>query len=227
MSATKKRKISETEHATQDTPAESRQLAEELFQLIRGDLDRTLPDLWVEAYCQYLVARRQLGDFNATMLSPSTRVDRVWHKHLMRPVSYIKAMRALGLHGDRILDHRPEGANEGVAQQKRLELSRDVCAAMFGERFVHSMWIEDDEDVRWDMSVQIVSLTGKHTELRTRSSATIGDLRQQYADQKKTDAAFWRLIFAGKQLDDDTKTLREVGLRNGSSLHAIGKVRGC
>ena len=72
--------------------------------------------------------------------------------------------------------------------------------------------------------VNIKTLTGKILVIGIHSSSTIEDLKEKICDSERIAASSQRLIFEGKQLEDN-KTIADYYIKNESTLHMVLKLR--
>ena len=71
--------------------------------------------------------------------------------------------------------------------------------------------------------VNIKTLTGKILIIGIHSSSTIEDLKEKICDSERIAASSQRLIFEGKQLEDN-KTIADYNIKNESTLHMVLKL---
>ena len=83
----------------------------------------------ISNFKRFMVLKSVVHDFNASILSPTARIDAVWHHLLLCPKKYLTLCTSLNLPFlDKyemvqhciIIDHNPNGGSE-VQQERRLE----------------------------------------------------------------------------------------------------------
>ena len=73
------------------------------------------------AYKQFLELKKEFQDWDATILSPSGFVDKMWHQHILDVNNYSHDMMLLCGH---VVGHNPDGALDTAAKTARTKTTR-------------------------------------------------------------------------------------------------------
>jgi hypothetical protein len=85
----------------------------------------------LNAYRQFIFHKKEAKDWDATIVSPCSLVDQMWHCHILDVVNYYHDMILLC---GRVVGHDPDGALDHKAKQQRDKNTRDLLQQHFGSQ---------------------------------------------------------------------------------------------
>lgn len=173
-------------------------------------------------YGRFMILKRKLKDYDATILSPSLHVDTVWHAHILDTKRYSADCKSLC---GRTIHHNPNGANDEAMQIERYNRTLSAYTTHFGEPAPLKYWPRQDEN---DEAIQVFvsELNTRLTTLRVKPSWNILTVKHVICSEGGPPVAQQRLLFAGKQLED-TATIASSHIQSFNTIHLVMRLTGC
>lgn len=172
-------------------------------------------------------------DYHATVLSPSPRVDEIWHMCLLMPMYYLRLCVGLLNDAATLLDHKPVGI-DAVARAERVEATRAVYKDVFVA--YHNAWFWEDEEERLKeekgreskrvgvlatpvalarvaapsgspsdaVTLRLKDQSGAETLFKVKTTARLSSLCQAYASRIGVSVGSFRFTIYGSGLMADT-----------------------
>ncbi len=188
------------------------------------------------AYRQFLLLKKGLKDWDATVSSPCYLVDQMWHCHILDVANYCHDMMLLC---GRLVGHNPDGALDHAAKQRRDEITRTRLRERFGRNFDEDVWYYSADDAGETTSGAVQNLAfprrmqifvkmhnGENLTFSVRSTDTVDSFKGKIWERSFIPRFDQRLIYNGKQLEDG-RTLDDYNIRTESTLHLVLRLRGC
>jgi hypothetical protein len=92
----------------------------------------------LKGYQQFLILKKEKQDWDATLLSPCSKVDLVWNEHILDVNNYCHDCMLLCGH---VVGHYPDGALDAEAKATRDEVTRKALLERFGTEYDAELWL--------------------------------------------------------------------------------------
>ena len=178
-----------------------------------------------------------------SILAPSRAVDSIWHKHLLDTKSY-KMLENILLPNGGFIHHNPF-VDEQDGYTERLEYTLLLYEDRFFAEPPNYTWggkaeIQDKGNNLIEnyskpsmhsngvpyMTIFVKTVSATLIIMKCYSSDKIIDIKERIMRTTGYPIDSQRLIFAGKQLEDD-RTLNDHNIQTESTLHIVERLRGC
>lgn len=166
----------------------------------------------LKAYRQFLMLKKIKEDWNAEILSPSAKVDLMWHQHILDVVNYSHDCMLLC---GRVIGHNPDGGLNDSARAERCRVTRAALTEHFGEK-------AGGDNITltfWDQR-------GEETLFRINTTTRLGAVFNVYADRKQVDLVTLRFLLDGRRIFDD-ETAEMLELDDQDQLDVMLEQGGC
>ena len=133
----------------------------------------------LKGYKQFLWLKLVYDDWDATLLSPSTLIDQMWHEHILDVQNYCHDMMLLC---GRLVGHNPNGMYEEDEKSTRRKNTKEKLKKHFKNKYDPMVWKEILDEVGVAVAVAaeegaknndgvIVVHNGQHQKKRKRESS--------------------------------------------------------
>ncbi|CAJ1961287.1 unnamed protein product [Cylindrotheca closterium] len=191
----------------------------------------------LKAYRQFLSLKKDFGDWDAKLLSPSHLVDQMWRQHILDIGNYCHDMMMLC---GRVVLHNADGALEIQAKKTRDEKIRSELLKKFGSENVdRAIWDFPEEKKRTmfgdcsraanpipaDITICIKDKANGEAFFKMNRNHSMGAVFQLYAERKGIEKKYIRFVRNGDRIADSS-TPDSLGLTDMDQLDAVLDQRG-
>ncbi|CAJ1961293.1 unnamed protein product [Cylindrotheca closterium] len=194
----------------------------------------------LEAYRQFLSLKKDFEDWDATKLSPSYLVDRMWHQHILDIGNYCHDMVMLC---GRVVLHNPDGALEIQAKKTRDEKIRSELLKKFGSENVkleEGGFLEAPENIDIDDCSRVANPipddghvdigileSNKLTFSRMKRNTRIVVLFERYARRDGLERKNYSFSLKGNGCIRDSCTPDSLEMSDTDRVYARRRLRAC
>lgn len=195
----------------------------------------------VNEYLSFLTLKAICNDWDATKLSPSAKVDEVWHLHVLDTKRYGAECQALC---KQMIHHNPDGEQD-PAQPMRYKNTLLAYRQIFNRVPPKDIWPDPvasasttqaataservgTKRTRESQVVQlsILELNGKSHTIDVDADSSVWDLKELVQTKTAFPPAQQRLLFNGVQLADD-RNLKNYAIKDKSQITLTLRLTGC
>ncbi len=190
----------------------------------------------IREYRRFIVLKIGSLDIDATYLSPSPKIDDVWHMHILDTCDYAAFQDRIGFR----LQHNPDNAIDShagnAARDVRLENTRKQYEDAFGPFDAASLriWHPEASDIgsepREDSRRATFQVAAQNRitlwEFTLPLNLTFGELKSAIYYAHNIPPEKQRHIFNGIEAKDSDK-LSDRGVTDGSVVYLTYRLRGC
>lgn len=183
-------------------------------------------------YRKFMRAKVVHQDWNATILSPASLVDTVWHTHLLISQDYIPFCKHITYPHDQYIHHNPFGEFEDDEKKKRYTTTVNWLFGIYRDSMNLKVWCSPQQWNKYIVSsensyqIYVTGTNGKFHSFNVISTTPVWILKVQLQHRTGICLSDIRLIYAGKSLDN-VKTLGDYRITKNTTLDLVLRIRGC
>ena len=175
---------------------------------------------------KFLVLKKLAGDEDATKLSPTDRIDKVWHQLILNTRLYKSINDALG--GETI-HHNPEGGMDVVSRNERVSRAIEMYKVVFRssewelpERLLLLPRAGEDPAM---ITFRVLELSGRETLFKTSKSTNIEMVEEAFCRHRGLAELSIRFYSEGERLSDGP--IRDALVEDDDTIDCFPLQKGC
>ena len=195
----------------------------------------------LKGYRQFLHLKKHFEDWDATILSPSEQIDKMWHAHILDVNNYVHDCILLCGH---VVGHNPDGMVDGEAKAARVKFTKEALIERFGPgNFDETVWmtrreLEEKEQEYQDLTsdknpdppvtIVVHDETGMQTFFKIKTTTKMSKLFEAYCKLRDIDVDNppVRFLFNGDSLSPD-HTPNSWEMEDGDRIDVFPEQSGC
>ena len=177
----------------------------------------------IREYIQFIKLKIALADVNDNILAPSPIIDMIWVFHIKNQEKYITFCTRVNKNNI-ILRNKIKPDDESIIHYN--QKYSNTLSLLSNDSFREiDIWIPSQFCYRPNVQIFVILLDGKYATIEANISEPVIIFKYRIQLVNDTDPNNMRLIYAGRQLDDN-RSLEFYKIGDTSTIHLVGRMRG-